>query len=320
MYFLGIDLGGTSIKVGIVDSDNKIVAKHSLTTDAAQGNERIVSDIALVCRECAEKAGIGFDEVSAIGIGVPGTVSRGGKVLLAPNIFMHDFDICSALSAKLEKPVFALNDANAATLAEARLGAGADFSDVVMLTYGTGVGMGIVIGGKLFEGAHGCAGEVGHMTTVFGGLPCNCGSVGCYEKYSAATALGAQTRATMRENEDSLMWDICGGDIEKAGARTPFLAAAQGDAVAASVVDSFTSHMAAGIANVCNILDPEAVIIGGGLSNEGEGLVIPVAQKVHASVMTAKSGADLPVIKRAVLGNDAGLLGAALYAKDRKNA
>ncbi len=317
MYILGVDLGGTTIKVGVVSENFEILYKNAFPTDARGGNDKICSDIAQACKSSAEGFGISLDDISAVGIGVPGIVGRNGIVKNAPNIFMRDFDISTAVSAKLCKPVFALNDANSAALAEATVGAGKGCESAALLTYGTGVGMGIVLGGKVWAGHFGAAGEVGHIVLNLGGKACNCGSKGCYERYAAATALVELAAAAMEENKGSLLWQLCENDISKLGGVTVFKAAKVGDATAVKVLDEYTSCVAGGIVSVINMLDPEVVILGGGIANAGDDFLAPVSAKVMAECFAAKCTPDEKRVICATLGNDAGIIGAALFASQK---
>ncbi len=316
MYILGVDVGGMSIKVGVVSENGELLHKFSYPTDARGGNDKIAADIALACRECVKSAGLNFDEIGAVGLGVPGTVRNDGVIAIAPNIFMTNYDLSGVVSAKLCKPVFALNDANSAAFAEAKKGAGAGYSSSVLLTFGTGIGMGIVLDGRLWAGANGAAGEVGHLMLSVGGKKCNCGSSGCYERYGAATALIEQTAQAMNENKDSLMWSLCDNDIEKLDGSVPFLAAKRGDECAIRVLDRFTDYVAGGLLSVLNLLDPEVVIIGGGLSNAGDDFILPVAKKALRFCMNSRDVNPKEKFLKAALGNDAGIIGAALYAKE----
>ena len=203
------------------------------------------------------------------------------------------------------------NDANCAALGEATAGCGKGAKDFVMITLGTGVGSGIIANGKLVTGLNYAAGEMGHTVIVYGGLPCNCGRRGCWEKYSSATALIAQTKDAMRENPDSIMWDLVDNDILNVTGRTAFDAMRKGDEAAKRVVDNYIAYLACGISNVVNIFQPEVLAVGGGIGNERENLLAPV-RKILASERYSIHAKKQTELKAATLGNDAGVIGAAL--------
>ncbi len=311
MYYIGIDLGGTNIAVGIVDESYKIVKKGSVPTKPERAPEEIIKDMAELCRKLVDEAGIKMDDIAYAGIASPGTANHNtGIVEYANNLPFRDFHIAEILQSYFPvKKVYLENDANAAAKGEAIAGAARGTKDSVMITLGTGVGGGIIIDGKVYSGFN-CAGaELGHIVIEYNGVPCSCGRKGCWESYSSATALIRMTKEQMLESKDSVMWDMCGGDIEKVSGKTSFAAMKKGDAAGQAVVDKYIGYLASGIATIINIFQPEVLSIGGGICNEGSYLMDPLLKAVENE--TYGNNSNRPQIKIAELGNDAGIIGAA---------
>ena len=303
---IGIDLGGTKIAAGLVDDNYAIVCKAERRTEASRPAGEIVKDIVAVARELYDQAG---GSVQSIGMGVPGTIdNQKGTIAYTTNLPFQNEPVVAVLSAACNVPVFLGNDANAAALGEVYAGAGGGCRSLLMVTLGTGIGGGVIIGGKIHEGFNGVAGEIGHMSIVYDGRICGCGRPGCFEAYASASALVAQTQEAMQEHPDSLMWRASG----KIDARTPFIYAREGDAAAQAVVDRYIDYLASGVANLINILQPEVVCIGGGVSGEGENLLAPLRERVNAIEYMRMDPRSR--IVRATLGNDAGIIGAALLS------
>lgn len=317
MIRLGVDLGGTGIKVGLVEN-GRILKKGSCPTGAADGAEAVIDRIAALCREVA---GEKLKTLSSAGIGTPGVLSAdGGEVILAANLNFVHTPLAAELSRRLGFPVRAENDANCAALAESRFGAAAGCRNVVLVTLGTGVGGGVIVGGEILSGAHCSAGELGHMTLAMDGERCTCGRRGCLEAYASATALVRDTRRAMEAHPDSALWRAAGGSeglpreelLRRVNGRTAFLAAREGDAAASAVVSAYIHALAEGIANLVNLFRPEKVLLGGGISHEGDPLLLPLEEEVRALTFGGSIGIPIPPIRRAALGNDAGIIGAAL--------
>ena len=312
-YRIGVDLGGTNIAVGVVDKDYKILAKASRKTDAPRPAEEIFDDMAAAIREAVEKAGVSMDEVISIGVGTPGSVNKEDELIEFANNL--GFDNVPAYRMLRERVgfdnVFFDNDANAAALGEAVAGCGKGVRSFVMVTLGTGVGSGIIVNGKLVTGLNYAAGEMGHTVIVYNGIPCNCGRCGCWEKYASATALIAQTKDALRANGDSLMWDLIDNDFNRVTGRTAFEAARRGDPAARQVVNQYIAYLACGISNIVNIFQPDMVCVGGGIGNEKENLLGP-ARKILASERYSIHAKRQTELVSATLGNDAGIIGAAL--------
>ena len=264
----------------------------------------------------AQNAGISFDEVSAIGVGAPGVVdSRKGVILRWTNFNWDTVPFSKRLSDLTGKKVFVLNDANAAALGEAKFGATKQYQSSIFLTIGTGVGGGIVFDGKLIEGYKSAGAELGHITIREGGIPCSCGRRGCYERYASATALINQTRHAMVEDLTSRMWKVADGKIENVDGRTAFIAAKEGDKTAQDVIEQFVRYLSEGIADFVNILRPEAIVLGGGIANEGEALFEPLRKAVNDRTYIAMDIVPLKIVG-AQLGNSAGMYGAYVIAKE----
>ena len=312
MYRIGVDLGGTNIATGVVNEKNEIVGRGKVKTNAPRPAEAIFDSIKEAVDMAVVNAGINYSDVVSVGIGTPGSVNKDtGAIEFSNNLKFNNVPAKEMLEERLKKPVYLENDANAAALGEAVAGCGNGVKDFVAITLGTGVGSGIIINGKIHRGSNFCGGEMGHMVINVDGIPCNCGRKGCWEKYASATALVSQAVEAMQGNKASLLWQTCEGDLNKVEGKTIFEALDMGDETAKQVVDKYLYYVAIGLANVINALQPEIVCIGGGIRGQGEKILEPIRQIVKAerySVYAEKQAAIL----RATLGNDAGIIGAAL--------
>lgn len=317
-YYIGIDLGGTNIAVGIVDGSGLIVAKKSVPTQATRGEEVVIGDMAKTAKALVLESGIGWDEIQSVGVGTPGSVDpKNGIVHSSCNLHFQNTPLADRLRLLLGKPVYVENDANCAALAEATVGAGRGKRHVAMLTLGTGVGGGIVIDGALYGGFNNFGGEFGHMIVEYGGELCPCGQRGCLEAYASANALKRDAERAAKEHPDSLLARI-GREKGKFSGKTPFLAAEKGDAVAKEIVERYIRYLAVGILNVVQILQPEIVVIGGGVSHEGDGLFVPLRKQVNEMAYSDSVPEEKRTqISTAALGNDAGIIGAALLGKEK---
>ena len=317
MFRIGVDLGGTNIVVGLVDQKYNIVEKASLPTMRERNGELIVADIATLCKTVCKNHGITLADVVSIGIASPGVAnSDTGIVEYANNLNFLDFPIAKLLSEMLDgySNIHIENDANAAALGEAVAGAAKGFRSSIMITLGTGVGGGIIIDGKVYSGFNHKGGELGHIVIQHNGRPCGCGRKGCWEAYSSATGLINMTKEKLAEcaakGVTTKMTDIA-EERGKINGRTAFDAARLGDAPAQEVVDEYISYLACGLTNIINIFQPEVLSIGGGISNEGQSLIdalLPLTNKEQYGGALGK----VTDIRIAKLGNDAGIIGAAL--------
>lgn len=311
--YIGVDLGGTNIAVGLVDESGKIIAQDSTPTINSRPYEEIVKDMAELSIKVTEKAGYKKEDIKAVGIGSPGTVdTKNGVVVYANNLKMNNAKIAEEFKKTFDVPVNVENDANAAAFGE-YIATGVDASCFIFITLGTGVGGGIVLDGKIYRGANFAGGELGHITTMFGGEPCTCGRYGCWEAYASVTALISQTKKAMSENPKSLMHKFA-DDFGKVNGRVAFEAAKAGDAAGQAVVDRYVKYVGDGIASVINIFQPEILVIGGGISKEGNFLLDPVVE--YVKVNDYNKMMPKTKIQIAKLYNDAGIVGAALAARN----
>lgn len=311
MYYLGIDLGGTNIAAAIVTDKGSIISKVSTETGKELFAESIVSKIANLCLDAAKQASVSFDQIAAVGVGVPGIANpETGIVEYSCNLNFHDEPFAAMLYDRLRKPVYLENDANAAALGEYAAGAGRGCGSLVAITLGTGVGGGIVINDRLYSGFNHAGAEIGHFVLQHGGQPCSCGRRGCFEAYASATALIRMTKEKMTSCHDSMMWEIS-GELNRVNGQTAFIGSKQGDKAAAEVVEKYTEYLACGITSIVNIFQPEVVCIGGGISHEGETLLKPIRTILNKEDY-ARNSKNRTKLICATLGNDAGLIGAAL--------
>ncbi len=312
MYRIGVDLGGTNIAVGVIDNNLKVIGRAKLKTNVPRPAEEIFSDIAKAVLIAVEDAGIRLDEVVSVGVGTPGSVNKAnGMIEFANNLDFNKVPAKEMLEKMIGRPVYLDNDANCAALGEATAGVGKGVASFVAITLGTGVGSGIVIDGKIVGGVNYAAGEMGHMVIVVGGEQCNCGRKGCWERYASANALTAQTKQAMKENPESFMWQQVSGNIQDVSGRTAFDAMRQGDETAQKVVTQYIYYVSTGIINIINALQPEIICVGGGIGHEGENLLGPIRQHVEKERYSVYAEQQTQICA-AVLGNDAGIIGAAL--------
>ncbi|HBN80128.1 MAG TPA: glucokinase [Ruminococcaceae bacterium] len=312
MNYLGIDLGGSKIAAGAVNESGRILAKVSRPSGIPCAPEELCRSMAQAALECLEQAGLSRDGIAFAGIGCPGSISRKtGVVEYSPNLFLNDFPMAERMERLLEKPVRIENDAKAAAYGEYRAGALRGFRNAACVTLGTGIGCGILIGGAIYGGVNGAAGEIGHTVIERGGRKCHCGRRGCWERYASATGLILTTREMMEQDPSSAIWSLVGGDPDRVTGKTAFDAMRMGDPTAKKIVERYVSDLSCGITNLINTFQPDAVCIGGGISNEGEALLAPV-RGLTAREQFGTGAAPKTKILRAGLGNDAGIIGAAL--------
>lgn len=316
MYTIGIDLGGTNIVASVVDDDYNIIGTSKTPTNSPRSAEEIFDDIADVCEEAVKSAGLTMEDIDSVGMGTPGTVNQDGIIEFANNLAFNNVPARTMLAKRINKPeekVFIENDANCAALGEAYAGCGNGAKDFVAVTLGTGVGSGVIIGGKIVNGVNYAGGECGHMVIVVDGEQCSCGRKGCWEAYASATALIRQTKKAMEEYPDSLMHKLAKEEGKVSG-RTAFDAMRLGDIAGIKVVDDYIKYVACGLINIVNALQPEIICIGGGICNEGETLMKPLRRFVQSERYSIHSKIQTKIVK-AELGNDAGVIGAALLGK-----
>ncbi len=310
MYNIGIDLGGTNIKVGLVNENYEIVEMASTPTNLPRSAEEIVKSMVDTMWKVLNTAKVTIGEVNSIGIGTPGVANRNsGVVLYSCNLDFRNVNLRELFKKYLDKPLYVENDANSAAFGEVLAGAGKGYKDVIVVTLGTGVGGGIIIDGKIYTGFNFCGAELGHNVIVYNGRQCGCGRKGCFEAYSSATALINMTRESMEEHKDSKMWEIA-GSLENVDGKTAFDGMRADDAAAKDVVNMYIDYLGCGLTNIINTFQPEVLLIGGGICKEGKNLTDPLNEyiKREAYCVDAERSTKLDICK---LGNDAGIIGAA---------
>lgn len=311
MYYIGIDVGGTNLKAGLVREDGQILAVER-TPLAFENPEQFARTLAQLGESVLRQAGVPASEVVSAGIGIPGAVA-GGDILYTCNIPLRDVPLSRLFRQYLDVPVLLENDANCAAVGEWLCGAGRGTQQFIVVTLGTGVGGGLILNGKLYSGS-GMVGEVGHMVIQHGGAPCNCGRRGCWEAYASATGLIRMTREAMEAHPESLLHTVAAQNGCMEG-RTAFDAAVQGDETALGLCRDYVSYLAAGVTNLINILQPEAVAIGGGVAAAPDRLLLTPLREIVERECYPRHTGQLPRIVRAELGNDAGIIGAALLKR-----
>jgi len=310
---IGIDLGGTNIAGGLVNGAGEIIKKRSIPTGRERGSDAVIEDIFCVI-ETLIRENPTHETVEGIGIGIPGIADpHTGEVIVCVNLNWYNVPLREKLSAKTTLPIYIDNDATVAGVAEFQVSQKGLYKDAVMLTLGTGVGGGILVDGKVVSGYHGIGSELGHMIIGEGLYTCNCGRNGCLETFASSTAIIHYAKYLIREKgKDSTMLEMVNGDLEKISGEIIFKAAKEGDSVACDVVERLVKYLSIGIMNVVCAIDPEIVVLGGGLSMAGDFLL----DKVNAALETLKYFKATPhaKVEIAKLKNDAGIIGAAMYA------
>ncbi len=314
MYYLGIDLGGTNIAVGVIDAKGTLLADLSVPTKAERHFSEIVKDMATASTRVIEKSVLKISDIKAVGIGSPGSIdSENGICRHANNINMNNAPLVKEFRKYLDIPVTLENDANAAAYGEYKInGGGAD--SFVFITLGTGIGGGVIINGKLYKGFNGVGAELGHTVICSGGNLCTCGRKGCWEAYASVTALINQTRDAISKNPQSLMAQISKEDGTVNG-KTAFIAAKNGDMAATEVLNKYFEYIGEGLTNIVNIFQPDKIVIGGNISKEGDFMLNPVKEYVNR--YDYNKYAKKVQIETASLHGDIGIIGAALCAKDK---
>ena len=316
MVRIGIDVGGTNLVAGVVDEQNRIVARAKTRASEYPTGEAMVAGMARIARQAAENAGAPLSQVRAVGIGIPGMVDdETGVAVKSVNTAFDHTPVRALFQEHWPVPVYLENDACCAVLGEGIAGCGRDSSFMMMFTLGTGVG-----GSYLRKTANGIrlqGTEIGHMVIVHGGAPCPCGRRGCWEQYSSAAALKRMTREQMQRHPESAMWALCGGDLEQVSGRTSFLAMEAGDAAARELTGRYLDLLADGLANAVNIFSPELICLGGGVANEREENLLYPLQRMVTERTQVRQGVQSTRFVKAQLGNDAGIIGAALLDMPR---
>ena len=258
-YYIGIDLGGTNIKAGVVSEEFEIVAKASCKTDLPRPGEEICADMAKVALQAVKDAGLTLDDIEAVGIGTPGIAnSESGVIEYSCNLDFHDFPVAKLMKTHIDKPCYVENDANAAAYGEFVAGAAKGANDAVCITLGTGVGGGIIINKKIFSGFNFAGAEIGHMVINADGPKCTCGRRGCLEAYASANALIRQTEKAMSLHTDSNLWQLCNGNLQEVNGKIIFEAYNTQDKTAKAVVNKYLGYLSEGVINYVNIFRPRS--------------------------------------------------------------
>jgi glucokinase len=316
LIYIGVDLGGTKIKVGIVNEEGQILSSGLIDTDPSHDDKIIMRDMTNEIERLIKQEGLQTQDIKSIGIGVPGIVDYNkGSIIYCTNLSWYNVEAVSYLKEHFKIPVYIENDATVAAYAESLFGSTKEAKDSVFLTIGTGIGGGIIINKQIIRGAHGAGSEIGHMVIGENFYDCNCGRNGCFETLASATAMIKYALHKMdTDYPDSSLKKILAvnGQLE---AKDIFDQSELGDALAIETVHRTAKYMAIGIANIYNILDPEIIAIGGGVSKAGDSFFDMIRSKVKKMTLISNGSIDYGKIVRAKLGNDAGIVGAAFLSK-----
>lgn len=312
MVRVGIDLGGTNVAFGITKEDGTLICKSSVPTKRDLDADALTVYIAESVFKWLEEQGIKESDIVSIGIGVPGIPDdTNGVIVYTTNLPFYHTKAREIFHRYTKLPLRMSNDANCAALGEVICGAAKGYKTSLTITLGTGVGGGVIIDGKIFEGFNGAGGELGHMKIHTDGALCGCGRKGCLEAHASATALIRETVRAMETHPESIIAKLCEGDPSRINAKTAFDAMREGDAVGTAIVQRYIEDLGEGIINYVNIFQPEIILIGGGVSKEGENLLAPLREYVFKYAY----GTDIlprTRIEKTLLGNDAGIIGAAM--------
>lgn len=311
MINVGIDLGGTTIKAALVTEEGKILRQRSIPTGAERPHRKVVNDMAELALAIVKEEGLDMSDINSVGIGSPGSIDPvAGKVMFSSNFAdFRNVPMVEIMKEKISCPVYIENDANVAALGESLFGAGNGSKNSVTITLGTGLGGGIIIDGKIFSGAYFGGGELGHQVIVADGIPCNCGRRGCWECYSAATALIRMGRERAVANPESKMNLMHEGNMSLLNAKDVFDASDEGDPFAKDAIREYAHYLAIGLGNTINVFQPEYLIIGGGPSAQRDKLLIPVKEQMKTELYGGETRTKIVI---AELGNNAGVIGASM--------
>ncbi len=313
MVYIGFDVGGTGVQVGVVSQQGEILCKGNMVTrlDIPVADQiKAMADCAL---DTLSRSGYTLEDVKSLGAGIPGVVDpRTGRIPFCTNLGWYDVDFAGEMRKYIDKPVFMDNDATVAGLAENLAGVSAGAHSSIMVTLGTGVGGGIIIGGKVWSGFNGVGSEIGHMILCLDGEPCTCGNRGCLERYCSATAIIRMAREQVAEHPDSLIMKKADGDTANINAKIVFDCARENDPVATEIFNRYIKYLGQALANLANMFDPEVIVLGGGVSKAGSLLLDAVRNEIgkyclyktlpHSRIELAKLGSDAGIIGAAMLG------------------
>ncbi len=312
---IGVDIGGTNTKIGLISKLGRVIANTSFKTQVPKSPEILTDEIIKNINELLKQENFSIDDVEAIGIGVPGVVNDKGIVVQSVNLGWKDVDFKSLFKEFYPKGVVVGNDADCAMIAEWKVGSAKGAKNAILITLGTGIGSGIILDGKLFRGGHGMGSECGHMVIVQNGEQCNCGNRGCWERYASAKALSRRVEIVAKENPQSIMNDIIKKYNNRASAHTPFEAMKKGDSVAKELIDEYVDYVVCGLINLAQIFHPEVFVLGGGVPKEGPVFISKVDAKLN-DFLKKNNFEPIIAVKHPVLENSAGIVGAALLALD----
>lgn len=314
MNYLGIDIGGTSVKIGLINEKGHLLDKTSFKFDYKLSQEKQIKSLGLFVLDYLKSLN---KDVESIGIGCPGSInSKDGVCEYSNNIPWTNLSVVSIMEDVTHKKCYIANDANVAVLGEARFGSAKDYQNVILLTLGTGVGGGLYLNGSLYEGEDGKGAELGHMSiNPFSGRMCTCGAKGCLEAYASATALINDAKEKIKEDKNTLIYELSNNEINNISAKTIFEAAKRNDKTATNLVDAYVNYLCYGLVNFINIFRPEVILLSGGVSNAGDYLIKKIDKKlfqIHYG-FGSKDNKKIPVLI-ATLGADTGIFGAAALA------
>jgi len=312
-YFIGVDLGGTNIKFGIVSDKGEILHKGMLPAQANLGKDAILGNIKKGIEQSLSFARKKKIRMKGIGVGSPGSVNLTTGTIegSCPNLpQMVDVNLKKWFSDRFDYPIYVDNDANVMALAEHRFGAAKGYKDALCLTLGTGIGGGIILNGELFHGSNFAGAEFGHMSICYSGRKCNCGGIGCLEMYASAPAMVKDTIKLLRRNKESIIHKLTNGNLEELTTEIIFEAERKGDVLASDVINQACAYLGTGIASAVNLLNPQIVVIGGGVSEGGNKFIQRIEKEVKRRAFPSATK-NLKIVK-AKLGNNAGFIGAAI--------
>ncbi|MBU3154665.1 ROK family protein [Clostridium estertheticum] len=312
--YIGIDLGGTNIAIGIVDENGKIVHEESCETRSEREPQELIDDMIALVLKVLDEYHMQLNEITAIGVGIPGLADKDGNVIFCVNLGWRNVPLRKMLEDALHTPVYIDNDATVAALAEYESGSMQNCKSGLMLTLGTGIGGGIILNGEIYSGFNGVGSELGHTVIGENFYNCNCGRNGCLETFASSTAIIKYTKKLIMEmNEPTIIMENVEGNIDNLNAKIIFDCAKKGDKIATLAVNRLIKYLGIGILNIVNFIDPEIIVLGGGIAGAGQYLLDLITKEVIAN----KYYKDLPIAKivLAQLGNKAGVIGAAMVAK-----
>lgn len=315
MYYIGIDVGGTGIKAGVVTEEGKIIKSCAIPTQRDAHYTELVKNMADLVFKTLKESDVLLDDIKSIGIGFPSAVDdKAGIVVYTANINLSDAPVVEELKKYINKPIYIGNDANCAALGEYFALNDDSIENFVAITLGTGVGGGIIINKKLYTGSNGSAGEIGHIRLTMDGEKCSCGRDGCWECYASATALIRDSKRAADENPESILYKNIKANGGRSNGKLVFDTAQEGDATAQKVIDNYVKYISEGIIDIINIFQPSVIAIGGGVSRQGDNLLNPIKKYINGKVYGSKFIKQC-TITMAKLGNDAGIVGAAFLGK-----